>query len=151
MSFRHRPVLIAATTALPLLLAGAAVAQEPSAGPELSAPAAPGQLNSGEPRIADPDGAAPDLDLPAGSAVELPEEAERAMAGDDPCAVDPSAPETDADETAGAEGEALAETLDTCDGVLKPVPQGDAAIVEPAPDQGRTPVIPPEALPGDPQ
>ncbi len=41
----------------------------------------------------------------------------------------------------------LTETLDDCNGVLKPPAAGDPDIVEEAPDVGKTPVIPPSALP----
>lgn len=54
----------------------------------------------------------------------------------DPCRPDPAAPE-------GSLGSTLAE----CDGVLKPPATGDGEMVEPAPDAGETPVIPPSAVP----
>lgn len=38
-------------------------------------------------------------------------------------------------------------TLTECDGVLKPPATGDGEIVEPAPDAGKTPVIPPSNVP----
>ncbi|WP_269585371.1 hypothetical protein [Roseibium sp. Sym1] len=37
-----------------------------------------------------------------------------------------------------------------CDGVLKPAPVGDAELVEPAPEKGRTPVIEPGEIPARP-
>ncbi len=69
----------------------------------------------------------------------------------DPCAVDPGdatgeAPEDGANATAD---QSLTETLDECDGVLQPPAVGDPGLVEPAPDAGRTPVIPPSELPED--
>jgi len=44
----------------------------------------------------------------------------------------------------------LTDKLDACDGVLEPPADGDPEMVEPAPEEGRTPVIPPGALPGGP-
>ncbi|MGE0847116.1 MAG: hypothetical protein AB7L41_12675 [Flavobacteriaceae bacterium] len=60
----------------------------------------------------------------------------------DPCA---AAPEGD-DEQADGETQ-LSGRLDRCGSVLTPPKTGDGEIVEPAPDTGRTPVIPPEAVP----
>lgn len=40
--------------------------------------------------------------------------------------------------------------LERCEGVLIPPPTGDAEMVEPAPDVGTTPVIPPESVPDQP-
>ena len=57
---------------------------------------------------------------------------------DTPCRVAPGEPQTDG---------SLTETLDDCNGVLKPPVAGDPDIVEEAPDVGKTPVIPPSALP----
>lgn len=46
------------------------------------------------------------------------------------------------------EGEkTLSDRLGACDGVLEPPPAGDAEIIQPPPDIGETPVIPPERLP----
>jgi hypothetical protein len=54
-------------------------------------------------------------------------------------------------EDQGASGQApqppLAETLDDCNGVLKPPAIDDGGMVQQPPAQGRTPVIPPPALP----
>ena len=47
----------------------------------------------------------------------------------------------------GQDNNSLTETLDDCNGVLKPPAAGDPDIVEEAPDVGKTPVIPPSALP----
>lgn len=41
----------------------------------------------------------------------------------------------------------LSEKLDRCNGMLKPPPTGDSDLVEPAPDEGKTPVVPPSAVP----
>lgn len=54
--------------------------------------------------------------------------------------------DTDPDAGAG-DTAALSDKLDKCAGVLKPPPTGETGMVEPAPDVGRTPVIPPEQLP----
>lgn len=49
------------------------------------------------------------------------------------------------------EGEkTLSDRLGACDGVLEPPPAGDAEIIQPPPDTGETPVIPPERLPDQP-
>ncbi len=58
------------------------------------------------------------------------------------CVVDPN----NTEETTGAE-DSLAETMERCDGVLKPRDPGDPDIVTPAPDVGDTPVISPEDVP----
>lgn len=50
----------------------------------------------------------------------------------------------------GADRESLTGKLDDCDSVLKPPMAGDGAFVQPAPDEGRTPVIEPEELPRTP-
>lgn len=47
----------------------------------------------------------------------------------------------------GADGNSLTETLDECNGVLKPPVVGDEDMVEDAPDMGETPVIEPDDLP----
>jgi hypothetical protein len=44
----------------------------------------------------------------------------------------------------------LSETLEKCRGVLQPPATGDGRIVEPAPDTGKTPVIPPGSVPEQP-
>jgi len=54
------------------------------------------------------------------------------------------------DEKQGETREALAERLERCKGVLKPPPTGDTESDIPAPDTGKTPVIPPGALPDQP-
>ncbi|WP_457937580.1 hypothetical protein [Mesorhizobium sp. 10J20-29] len=45
------------------------------------------------------------------------------------------------------DGGSLTDTLDECNGVLKPPAVGDPDMVEQAPDVGETPVIPPAELP----
>ena len=56
------------------------------------------------------------------------------------CQVDPG-------EGGEAEREAV---LNRCKGILIPPPTGDAEMVEPAPDIGTTPVIPPDSVPDQP-
>ncbi len=68
----------------------------------------------------------------------------------DPCTVAPgvgggTAPRSDTGPTDA--GPSLSETLERCRGVLAPPAVGDRDLVEPAPDQGVTPVIPPSAVP----
>ncbi len=46
-----------------------------------------------------------------------------------------------------ANTESLSEQLDRCNGVLRPPRIGDQELVEPAPDVGTMPIIPPGALP----
>jgi hypothetical protein len=64
-------------------------------------------------------------------------------------AADANANKNDGADTSAGSGEtaALSDKLDRCGGVLKPPPTGQTGMVEPAPDVGRTPVIPPEQLP----
>ncbi|WEX79158.1 hypothetical protein PYH37_003831 [Sinorhizobium numidicum] len=49
----------------------------------------------------------------------------------------------------GVDGDqkSYADKLDECNGVLEPPAIGDSEIVEPAPNEGKTPVIRPEELP----
>ncbi len=61
---------------------------------------------------------------------------------DSPCQITPGAPTEDG---------SLTDTLDDCNGVLKPPMVGDPEIVEPAPSVGDTPVIAPDELPDQPQ
>lgn len=64
------------------------------------------------------------------------------------CRVEPAQPGDPAtDDSTGTTGETLSETLDDCNGVLRPPPTGDAGIAEPPPEEGRTPTIRPEDLP----
>ncbi len=58
------------------------------------------------------------------------------------CSVDPN----NLEETTG-DKVSLTETMERCDGVLKPDLSSDLEIVEPAPDVGETPVISPEDIP----
>ena len=76
-------------------------------------------------------------------------------ASEDPCEVvpgDQNAPTTstqNSDEAGSDEsGRSLSDTLDRCGGVLSPPAVGDHELVEPAPDKGVTPIIPPSAVPG---
>jgi hypothetical protein len=60
--------------------------------------------------------------------------------GSEECQVDPEGQgkgQTDSD----------AGVIKRCNGVLIPPPTGDAEIIEPAPDVGTTPVIPPDSVP----
>lgn len=50
----------------------------------------------------------------------------------------------------GEDEKTLSDRLGACDGVLEPPPAGDAEIIQPPPDTGETPVIPPERLPDQP-
>lgn len=80
-------------------------------------------------------------------------------ATDDPCMVQPGAddqtasvtPDDGAETMPGANPDdtSLSATLDRCGSVLTPPAVGDPELVEPAPDTGATPVIPPSALPDD--
>lgn len=70
----------------------------------------------------------------------------------DPCAVDPADGEAPASPGGVEQGmsrgdEPLSDRLGRCGGVLSPPPVGDPEMVEPAPDAGATPIIPPSALP----
>jgi hypothetical protein len=47
-------------------------------------------------------------------------------------------------------GGSLTQKLDPCDGVLTPPPTGDSGMTEPAPNQGKTPVIKPGEVPQQP-
>jgi hypothetical protein len=44
----------------------------------------------------------------------------------------------------------LSQKLDPCNGVLKPPPTGDTEMTEPAPNEGKTPVIKPGEVPPQP-
>ncbi|WP_161939555.1 hypothetical protein [Paramesorhizobium deserti] len=54
------------------------------------------------------------------------------------------------DDKQGETREALAERLERCRSVLKPPPTGDTEADIPPPDVGKTPVIPPRAIPDQP-
>ena len=45
----------------------------------------------------------------------------------------------------------LSQKMDDCHGVLKPPPTGDSEFSQPAPEEGKTPVIRPDNLPGQQQ
>ena len=45
--------------------------------------------------------------------------------------------------------ESMSETLEDCQGVLKPPRTGDSELIEPAPDIGKTPFIRPHEIPED--
>lgn len=94
------------------------------------------------------------LGVPAAQAQtpDAPPAAPGASASEDPCAVvpggaSPDAPPADGDAVAGPSDGSLSETLERCGGVLSPPAVGDPGMVEPAPDEGVTPVIPPSAVP----
>ncbi len=67
--------------------------------------------------------------------------AQTAVNSGSPCRVDPGTPQEDG---------SLTETLDDCNGVLKPQVAGDPGIIVEAPDVGETPVIEPGELPKQP-
>ncbi len=77
-------------------------------------------------------------------------------AQDSPCRVDPGSAGDDAQRGSSGSGEAggsdaaARPSLEDCNGVLVPPKIGDGDIVEPAPDTGTTPVIPPGAVPTQP-
>jgi len=65
-----------------------------------------------------------------------------------PCQAEPEQPHTGSDEDrkdAGNDGQT--DKLAPCGGVLKPPPTGDSGLTEPAPDEGRTPIIKPGEVP----
>ena len=69
-----------------------------------------------------------------------------------PCQAQPDA-NSNAGNNGGRSGEdktqagSLTEKLDPCNGVLKPPPTGDTDMTEPAPNQGKTPIIKPGDVP----
>jgi len=75
--------------------------------------------------------------------------------GEQPCEIAPgedrsaTLPDDGSREPASETDGSLSATLDRCGGVLQPPPVGDPGMVEPAPDEGETPVIPPSAIPED--
>jgi len=70
---------------------------------------------------------------------------------DEECVVPPDDSQANGESGADRSSENRAERLADCGGVLKPPPTGDPEFVEPAPDEGKTPVIPPRALPETPE
>ncbi|WP_146177453.1 hypothetical protein [Breoghania corrubedonensis] len=75
---------------------------------------------------------------------ERPQKTEKPNA-ESPCTVSPHA------DKGAANDRSLSTTLDDCDGVLKPAPRTADGLVQPAPKVGRTPVIKPKTLPGNPK
>lgn len=72
-----------------------------------------------------------------------------------PCQATPDQPQTkngakNGDNRKAAGKDSLTETLTPCGGVLEPPPTGDEDLTEPAPDQGKTPVIKPGEVPPQP-
>jgi len=65
-----------------------------------------------------------------------------ASENESPCVVDPDGENQQEDDREG-----LTKLLEECDGILKPEISGDSEIVEPAPDVGTMPVIPPGDVP----
>lgn len=82
------------------------------------------------------------LATPAAAQTENPAPSEK-------CRVQP-APQQDGQQKPPAAGESLTETLDPCDGVLKPPPTGDRDITAQPPDQGKMPIIKPGEVPAQP-
>ncbi|WP_144858968.1 hypothetical protein [Mesorhizobium sp. J18] len=70
---------------------------------------------------------------------------------DEECVVPPDNSQANGESGLDRSSENRAERLADCGGVLKPPPTGDPEFVEPAPDEGKTPVIPPRALPETPE
>jgi hypothetical protein len=62
--------------------------------------------------------------------------------------IDNQAPQND--QSGKSTSRSLTETLNPCDGVLKPPPTGDQGIAQPAPPTGEMPVIKPDQLPKQP-
>lgn len=69
----------------------------------------------------------------------------------DPCRAQPNdQAQSDGDATEGQAGNDPSPALDHCNGVLTPPPTGDQDIEQLPPDDGATPVIPPETVPEQP-
>jgi len=70
-----------------------------------------------------------------------------------PCQAEPDANANTGNDNGGTQSQqnsqsgGLTGKLDPCNGVLKPPPTGDEGMTEPAPDQGKTPVIKPGQVP----
>ena len=66
-----------------------------------------------------------------------------------PCQAEPDSNTNSGNDNAGGQtgqgdqSGGLTGKLDPCNGVLKPPPTGDDGMTEPAPDQGKTPIIKP--------
>lgn len=84
----------------------------------------------------------------AGPAGAQQQDSEPPAAGDE-CrlAPDPDGQGLTGQPGAKGENETLSGMLDACNGVLEPPPADNGEFVQPAPDTGETPVIPPGALP----
>ena len=89
----------------------------------------------------------------AGPASAQQQDAEPPAMGDERCRL---SPDPDGEGLTGqpgtqpgteGEGETLSGMLDACGGVLEPPPSNNGEFIQPAPDAGETPVIPPRALP----
>ncbi|CAN7667359.1 hypothetical protein LJR231_005293 [Phyllobacterium sp. LjRoot231] len=68
--------------------------------------------------------------------------------GPEECQIDPEA--LGGMEQGKGQAERDAGVLQRCKGILIPPPTGDSEMVEPAPDVGTTPVIPPDTVPDQP-
>lgn len=70
-----------------------------------------------------------------------------------PCQAEPQAnarQDQDQKPTENGRNDSTAQKLAPCGGVLKPPPTGDSEMTEPAPDEGKTPVIKPGEVPAQP-
>ena len=67
------------------------------------------------------------------------------------CVVPPDDNQTNGERDEDSPSENRTERLADCGGVLKPPATDDQEFVEPAPDEGKTPVIPPQTLPDTPE
>ncbi|MBY5444885.1 hypothetical protein HFO93_15620 [Rhizobium leguminosarum] len=79
---------------------------------------------------------------------------EQPSAGSERCTASPADQNNQsAAEDAGkaAKDGSLSQKMDDCNGVLKPPPTGDSDFSKPAPEEGKTPVIRPDDLPGQQQ
>jgi hypothetical protein len=103
------------------------------------------------------EGTAPDTPPPAASETKPTQPGDTLSGRADPCRAEPkdnasngSRPGTADQQTTASidDGQQATDKLEACGGVLKPPRNGASDMVEPAPDIGRTPVIPPEQLPG---
>jgi hypothetical protein len=72
-----------------------------------------------------------------------------------PCQAEPDQNKNSGNNANQADGQKppagdLTRKLDPCNGVLKPPPTGDSGMAEPAPNQGKTPIIKPGEVPQQP-
>ena len=65
----------------------------------------------------------------------------------DPCVAEPEELGGGNEAKVSKDTLSLTEQLDRCGGVIEPPAVGDRELVEPAPEKGATPIIPPSALP----